>query len=119
MMGKRKPKPVSMEALRERVANWCRERGGVEIDQPRFNSVMNGVLGGTWKLETKIGPWLVHLPADATIENFFSINTRFTDWGEGRLPGDANQHSGKWNFNGGDIELLFKTFTQCAERFIK
>ena len=122
---KRKPKGwYSAEKLRASVAAWCVDHGGVEMRPSEYNSISDGVLGGTYRLESTIGPWDVHLPGDSAI--LLSINTCFLKAEPPALPSDANQHSGKWNFNashprsGPDdaaAEHLFRWFTSAAKQY--
>ena len=103
------------------VADWCERHGGVLIEESAYNSVLDGVFGGSYRLQTSIGPWVVHLPSDASV--IFSINTRFEDWSGHHLPSGANEHSGKWNFTAdsttrGEAEELFRTFASYAARYV-
>lgn len=94
-------------ALRDRVAAFCQQHGGVpDPSWPAraYNSVHEGVLGGTWRIETPLGVWCVHEPADPSITTLVSINTRFNDparavaaLATSAYRSRLNPHSGKWN----------------------
>jgi hypothetical protein len=112
-----KRKPRSQDALRKLLSAWCESHGGAKDGEPAHNSVLDAVCGGDYVLQSTIGPWRIHLPTDSNI--LVSINTRFEN-PTGPLPWDANQYSGKWNFNGepGSEVHLFDHFTRCAGRYL-
>lgn len=105
---------ASREAFRQRLGAWVLAHGGVEVEKPEFNSITNGMMGGRWELPTKLGVLVIHMPADG----FLHIHSRFADWGEAKLPSDANPYSGKWNFYGEDEDSLFNRYTWRAEALL-
>lgn len=109
----RRRKALSSEALRARLLAYLVTRGGALISESAHNGVVGYVFGGTVRFPLAKGALLVHLPDDNSGHGY-TVNTRFVEGAT--LPGEANPHSGKWNFSCFDEEdELFRTFTRCLE----
>lgn len=111
MKAKRSKRPESREAFRQRLGAWVLAHGGVEVEPAEHLGTTHGVMGGSWRLQTRRGPLLIHMPCDGWLH----IHSRFEAWGDAQLPPDANQYSGKWNFYADDEDYLFNLYTRLVE----
>jgi len=92
--------------LRDLVAQFCRERGGMQVGV-RVTVSGFGTFGASWDVPTRFGLWVVHEPGDPCT-GLVSINTRFESpeavdaaitagvFGP-RFAIDFSPYSGKWN----------------------